>query len=154
MDKQFLEATVSIRGVIRGPDDRVLTIRRSSDGGWELPGGRLHRREAVVDCLHREIREETELTVAIRRPVEAVSWQNAAGNDRFAVYYDCATDQSGVTLSDEHTESEWTSNAVACERLSEVQATATRRATEPERWSERPSSFDGEKADPGVDSSS
>ena len=125
MDEQFLEATISIRGVVCRPDDRILTIRRSSDGGWELPGGRIYRGEAVTDCLHREVREETGLAVSVHRPVEATSWQNTAGKDRFAVYYHCTAEGSDVTLSDEHTDSRWVSKATACEQLSEPQAAAT-----------------------------
>jgi len=128
MDEPFLEATVSIRGVVCRSDDRLLVVRRSSDGGWELPGGRLHRNEAVIDGLHREIREETGLAVTVHRPVAATSWQNTGDEDRFAVYYYCTADESDVALSDEHTDFRWVSKATACEQLSEVQSTATRRA--------------------------
>lgn len=128
MDEQFLEATISIRGVVCRPDETVLTIRRASDGGWELPGGRIRRYEAVTDCLDREIDEETGLNVTITNPVHAVSWQNGADRGRFAVYYHCVTDETAITLSDEHTEAEWVGNATVCERLSEPQATATARA--------------------------
>ena len=125
MNKQFLEATISIRGVVCRPDDQILLIRRSNDGGWELPGGRIHRGEAVTDCLQREVREETGLAVTVCRPLEATSWQNTAENDRFAVYYHCTTEGSDVTLSDEHTDSRWLSKEIACEQLSEPQAAAT-----------------------------
>ena len=125
MDEQFLEATISIRGAVCRPDDRILIIRRSSDSGWELPGGRIYRGEAVTDCLRREVREETGLAVTVRRPLKATSWQNTAGRDRFAVYYHCTTNGASVTLSDEHTDSRWLSKATACEQLSKPQAAAT-----------------------------
>ena len=128
MDEQFLEATISIRGVIRRPDGTVLVIRRASDGGWELPGGRIHRNESVRDCLAREIDEETGLDVSVHNPVEATAWQNRSGRDRFAVYYRCTTDGTPVTLSDEHTDAEWVASAPARDRLSGPQATATARA--------------------------
>ena len=130
MDEQFLTATISIRGVVCRPDGSVLTIRRSTDGGWELPGGRIHRGEAVLDCLDRELVEETGLDVSVHEPLKATAWQNDAGADRFAVYYHCTTDDRAVTLSDEHTESAWVDPETACERLSEPQATATERAVE------------------------
>lgn len=42
--------------------DEVLVLRGwLSDGRWGLPGGGLHRREAPVDGLLREVREETGL---------------------------------------------------------------------------------------------
>jgi len=97
MDEQFLTATISIRGVVCRPDGAVLTIRRASDDGWELPGGRIHRGEAVRDCLGRELDEETGLDITVHNPVKATAWQNQAGKDRFAVYYHCSTTERAVT---------------------------------------------------------
>jgi len=36
-------ATVSQRGVVFAPTDEVLIVRRATDGGRELPGGRADR---------------------------------------------------------------------------------------------------------------
>ncbi|MDS0284088.1 NUDIX hydrolase [Haloarcula onubensis] len=128
MEEQFLRPTISIRGVVCLDDETVLTIRRASDGVWELPGGRIRRSEAVEDCLRREVAEETGLAVTVHSPVEAVTWQNDAGEDRFAVYYRCTTAESDVSLSGEHTDAEWLGASTARRRLSEPQAVATRRA--------------------------
>jgi len=136
MGEQFLQATISIRGVVCRPDRAVLTIRRASDDGWELPGGRIHRSEAVEDCLRREVDEETDLAVTVHHPVKAFSWQNDVGADRFAVYYHCTTTEDDVTLSAEHTDAEWVEPSTACRRLSEPQAVATERAVD-HRVSER-----------------
>lgn len=128
MDEPFLEATISIRGVVREPEAGVLVLRRASDGGWELPGGRIHRAESVTDCLRREIREEAGLDVTVETPVHAVPWQNDDGDDRFAVYYRCRVTDTDVRLSDEHTESMWVDESTVGKRLSEPQTTATVRA--------------------------
>jgi 8-oxo-dGTP pyrophosphatase MutT (NUDIX family) len=118
MEEQFLRATISIRGVVCRDDETVLTLRRASDGGWELPGGRIHRAEPVEECLRREIAEETGLAVTVKR----------TGDDRFAVYYHCTTAGDAISLSPEHTASEWVPEAAALDRLSEPQAVATERA--------------------------
>jgi len=128
MDEPFLEATISIRGVVREPDAGVLVLRRASDGGWELPGGRIHRAESVTDCLRREIEEEAGLRVSVETPVHAVPWENTDGDDRFAVYYRCRTTSTDVQLSEEHTEATWVDESAVGERLSEPQTKATRRA--------------------------
>ncbi|WP_135301895.1 NUDIX hydrolase [Haloarcula amylovorans] len=128
MDEQFLKATVSVRGVICTPDEQILTVRRASDGGWELPGGRMNRNEDVTDCLRREINEETALSVTVHQPVHVVSWQNDTDDGRLAVYYHCTATSAEVTLSQEHTDSAWVSETTARERLSDPQETALGRA--------------------------
>lgn len=128
MSEEFLRATISIRAVVCRPDGTVLVVRRSSDGGWELPGGRIHRKEAVVDCLRRELDEEVGLAVDVHTPVNAVSWHNESGDDRFAVYYHCTTEDSTVQLSDEHTDAQWVADETAREQLSGPQSNAIDRA--------------------------
>lgn len=39
-------------------DDRVLLVRRSDDGTWCLPGGRLEPGESLAECALREVWEE------------------------------------------------------------------------------------------------
>ena len=133
MDDEFLRATISLRAVVSRQDGAVLLVRRSSDEGWELPGGRIHRDEAVVDCLRREIDEEVGLAVTINGPISAVSWHNEAGEDRFAVYYHCTTGESAVRLSEEHTDAKWVADTTAIERLSDPQSTAVERAVAPDQ---------------------
>jgi 8-oxo-dGTP pyrophosphatase MutT (NUDIX family) len=125
-----LRATVSLRGVLFTPDGDVLLVRRTSDGGWELPGGRLGAKEDAQEGVQREIREETGLDPRVRRPVHAVSWRNDADNGRFGVYYHCRVQARAVTLSQEHTDYDWVSPTEAADRLSEVQGEAVARATE------------------------
>ena len=107
MTDDLLCATVSVRAVIENTRGEVLTVQRSSDHDWELPGGRLSRGEPPREGLHREVREETGLTVEIAEIVKANSWINTAGDGRFAVHYYCETTDYSVTLSDEHVDSKW-----------------------------------------------
>ena len=139
MTDVHLEATVSLRGVVFAPCGDVLVVRRASDGGWELPGGRLAPHEDAVEGVHREIVEETGLDTDVGRPVHAVSWRNAADDGRFAVYYWCAPDGHGVDLdsgsdpvelSHEHTDHAWLPPETAVERLSDPQERAVSAATE------------------------
>ncbi|MFC6874513.1 NUDIX hydrolase [Halobellus marinus] len=140
MTEEHLEATVSLRGVLFSPSADVLVVKRTSDGGWELPGGRLSPHEDAQEGVHREIREETGLEVDVGRPIHAVSWRNDDGRGRFAVYYWCettdgaATEADGdgcpVSLSHEHTDHAWLSPEDTVERLSDVQERAVSIATE------------------------
>ncbi len=49
--------------IIRDPEGRVLLIRRGDGRGWSLPGGLMEPGERILDCLRREVREETGLEV-------------------------------------------------------------------------------------------
>ncbi|ELZ24214.1 ADP-ribose pyrophosphatase [Halosimplex carlsbadense 2-9-1] len=133
MDERLLRATASIRGAVCSPAGTTLTIRRASDGGWELPGGRIREGENVTDCLRRELAEEVGIDAAVGEPVHAYAWRNDDGDDRLAVYYHCSAAETDLVLSDEHTEAEWVSEAEARERLSAPQTTAVVRAARAER---------------------
>jgi 8-oxo-dGTP diphosphatase len=59
--------------VIRDDLGRVLLIRRGDGRGWSLPGGIMEPGERVVDCLLREVWEETGLEVEPLRLVGVYS---------------------------------------------------------------------------------
>jgi len=128
MTQRPLRATVTQRGVVVTPDEHVLIVKRASDGGWELPGGRLDRQEDAVEGLTREIREETSLTPKVVAPVETVAWVNDDGNGRFGVYYYCRGTQRPVSLSPEHAAAEWTGVDTVGSQLSDPQTDAVRAA--------------------------
>lgn len=129
MTETPLRATVTQRGVIVTPDEHVLIVQRASDGGWELPGGRLDRREDAVEGLARELREETSLDPEIVAPVDTVAWVNDDGRGRFGVYYYCRGTQRSVSLSPEHDEAEWQPVHAVGSRLSEPQTAAVEAST-------------------------
>ncbi|MFB6191734.1 MAG: NUDIX domain-containing protein [Haloarculaceae archaeon] len=128
MTEEPLRATVSQRGVVFAPNGDVLLVRRGTDGGWELPGGRLGAEEEAPAGVRREIAEETGLEPTVGRPIHATAWRNDADRGRFAVYYCCRVAGRSVSLSDEHVGHEWVSPVEARERLSEPQGTAVGRA--------------------------
>lgn len=144
MTEDHLEATISLRGVLFSPDGEILLVKRASDDGWELPGGRLGTHEDARAGVHREIEEETGLDARIGRPVHATSWRNETDRGRFAVYYWCEVPEradsdpdvasdggiSSITLSHEHTDYAWLAPEPATERLTDVQTRAVKEATE------------------------
>ena len=128
-----LRATVTQRGAIVTPNEQVLIVQRASDGGWELPGGRLDREEATHEGLARELREETSLDPQIVAPVDTVAWVNNDGVGRFGVYYYCRDVHQEVSLSPEHDAAVWESAQAATARLSKPQTAAVKTAVDRHR---------------------
>lgn len=63
---------------------RVLLVHRSRDGDqhrgkWNGLGGKLEAGEDVVECLHRELREEAGITVTSQRLRGTISWPGFGG---------------------------------------------------------------------------
>lgn len=66
--QNFNESTdrrVSSKGIIISPNNKILIVRIQTgchaEGVWDLPGGGVEDNESLVDCLKREIKEETNL---------------------------------------------------------------------------------------------
>lgn len=59
--------SVSVAGVIRRDDGRVVCIQRRDNGAWQIPGGVLERGETFHEALRREVREETGMSVEPQR---------------------------------------------------------------------------------------
>ena len=49
----------TVGAIIRNSSDQILLQCRSDDGFWSLPGGGIEAGETVLECLEREILEET-----------------------------------------------------------------------------------------------
>jgi len=60
---------VGTAAVIFDSDQRILLTRRTDNGRWCLPGGRLEPGENVTEACAREVLEETGLHIAIGRLV-------------------------------------------------------------------------------------
>jgi ADP-ribose pyrophosphatase YjhB (NUDIX family) len=53
--------------VVRDDGDRILLVRRTDDGLWELPGGRVEIGESAAEATQREVAEESGVTVKVTR---------------------------------------------------------------------------------------
>ena len=62
-----------VSAVIFDRRGRLLLQQRSDGGQWGLPGGSVEIGESVRDAIQREVREETGLTIAVRRMVGVYS---------------------------------------------------------------------------------
>jgi 8-oxo-dGTP pyrophosphatase MutT (NUDIX family) len=82
-----------VGAVIHDGRGQIFVQRRSADrslfpGAWDLVGGHLELHEAILDCLVREVREETGWDVArVVADLGTLQWTGDDGLDRWEVDY-------------------------------------------------------------------
>ena len=102
---------LTVRGVIKNSDDEILIVKRHPKSRtdpkmWELPGGKVEKKEHFADALVREINEETNLDCEVGDFCEAV--QNDYMHKRTVQLIMYLDDVSGdVKISEEHTDWMW-----------------------------------------------
>ena len=94
---------VSVKGVaVRG--GRVLLLRNER-AEWELPGGKLEIGEDPLDCVAREIAEETGWQVTVGPILDCWQYHIDVGQDVVIVTYGCHVASEGPpVVSSEHSE--------------------------------------------------
>lgn len=100
--------------LIRNPQRQLLLVRHKLRG-WELPQGRVEEGEALDAALHREVLEETGVTIA--NPQPAVIWSKVSAPA--ALIFCFAAEYVGGTLrpSDETPAVDWVPESQALERI-------------------------------------
>lgn len=121
-----------VAGLIRNRSGAYLLMRRSASsdfGGavWECVTGRVNQGEGFEDALHREVREETGLTVRIVTMVGLSHFhrgERRPENELQGVIFGCEVDgpDADPTLSDEHDEYRWMAADNAVDFLTEPDA--------------------------------
>jgi ADP-ribose pyrophosphatase YjhB (NUDIX family) len=64
---------IAARGIVEDENGRILLVRRSDNGQWVLPAGSIELEESILDCVKREVFEETGLTVHSATPIAIYS---------------------------------------------------------------------------------
>ena len=102
---------LTVRGIIKNSADEILIVKRHPKSRtdpemWELPGGKVEKKEHFADALVREIKEETNLDCEVGDFCEAV--QNDYMHKRTVQLIMYLDDVSGdVKISEEHTDWLW-----------------------------------------------
>jgi 8-oxo-dGTP pyrophosphatase MutT (NUDIX family) len=112
---------ITQKAVLFGPDDDVLVVRAGDH--WEVPGGTFQFGETLLGGLRRELREELAVDARVGTPVEAIygGWIDEGTYDPMVtLVYRCVTDETEITLNDEHEASEWVSPEEAVDRVREA----------------------------------
>lgn len=112
---------ITQKAVLFNTDGEVLVTEVGDY--WEIPGGTFEFGETLVGGLRRELPEELDLATRVGPPVEAIygAWADGeTGNPMVTLVYRCETDDTTITLNEEHDDYEWVSPARAAERLEDA----------------------------------
>lgn len=102
----------TVGALIHRDDGRVLMVRTHKwNHKWGIPGGKIRRGETSVEALHREILEETSLTIQHPRFIMVQDCINSPEFMRPAHFlllnYAARATATDVTLNDEAEEFQW-----------------------------------------------
>ena len=125
---------LGVKALIRNKEGKILLLytdparvkSKNKQGFWDLPGGRMHRKDNVLETLHREVKEETGISFLIGcmqfamflMPVRIQLKKGDAGLILW-VYHCSVIEPYAITLSLEHTSYDWIDPREACARLGE-----------------------------------
>lgn len=85
--------------IFRNDLKQVLLIKRQDVPVWALPGGGIEEGETIEETAIREVKEETGLTVAIKRKVGEFHPKNKL--TKLTHLFECTPVSGELTLSDE-----------------------------------------------------
>lgn len=108
---------VAVKAFVTNSRGEVLLLRESSkykdgtnSGKYDIVGGRINPGERFDDSLLREIKEETGLTVQIRKPFYVGEWRPEVRGEKWqvvATFFECVADSEEVNLGEDHDSYIW-----------------------------------------------
>lgn len=113
---------VAVGAVISNPGGQILLLKRSSKldwqpGEWEIPYGRIAQFEDPQTGLIRETKEELGIEIQAGKPLTV--WhifrghEQTAYNELVGITFTATTNETSISISDEHDEYRWVTPAEA-----------------------------------------
>jgi 8-oxo-dGTP pyrophosphatase MutT (NUDIX family) len=96
-------------------EGRILLHRRSDNGNWALPGGTMETGETAVECIEREVKEETGYDVKVIRLIgiysepknTTMSYPDGNTVAYVCLLFECRVTGGAPALSDESLAVDW-----------------------------------------------
>lgn len=105
---------IQLVGALIRRDGRLLVVRRALEcrilpGYWDIPGGHVEPGGSLVEALHREVREETGLSVRILAPARTIRYELPPEGEAEEHDFLCEIDGADWIVLDpkEHTTFDW-----------------------------------------------
>lgn len=102
------ERTPVVRAVVQRPSGEILAPRKSSNGKWELPGGKIKDDENRFEAAKREVEEESGLETEDFSDLARVEIEDGKqGCANAYIVHSRLEDSLKVSLSMEHDKIRW-----------------------------------------------
>lgn len=91
-------------------DNKILLVKRGYEpfkGMWALPGGKLEDNESIEQCAIREVKEEINVDIVIKKLVGIYSDPNRDPRKIVAVAFLCDIKKGEIKAGDDVTEAKW-----------------------------------------------
>ncbi len=93
-------------------NNKILILKRHpkqkvAPGKWEMTGGKLEIEESLEECLIREVKEETNIDIEIKRILYATDHNTEILGKVVLIVYLCEPKNEEVKLSHEHSDFKW-----------------------------------------------
>lgn len=135
-EKEVVQKVIGAGVIIN--EGKVLIVQRAHNEEmfpdlWEVPSGKKEELEPIIDCVVREVKEETGLNIEVIKPVYVFnfSWEreNEVRDATQILFLAKVVGKADVILSDEHQNYAWVlSSELDKYNLSEETKTAIRLA--------------------------
>ncbi|WP_219845142.1 MULTISPECIES: NUDIX domain-containing protein [unclassified Paenibacillus] len=100
---------ITVTAAVIMDDRKVLITRRKGEDGtpglWEFPGGKLEGSESLEQCLRREIKEELNISIKVRKYFRESVVQTEKGTYRIMAFF--AKHINGEIKLNVHHEAKW-----------------------------------------------
>jgi 8-oxo-dGTP pyrophosphatase MutT (NUDIX family) len=97
--------------IIHDRQGKILLHQRRDNGLWALPGGTMEVGETVVECVKREVKEETGLEIVPKYvigiysdPNHVIAFNNGEVRQEFSICFACKVIGGSLHVSDESTD--------------------------------------------------
>jgi 8-oxo-dGTP diphosphatase len=89
-DREYPDLPISCVGAVVRKDGKILLVRRGQEPGkgmWSIPGGAIELGETIYEAAAREVLEECNVEIKIKRVLDAVENIVKDGSGRIRFHY-------------------------------------------------------------------